>query len=59
MKRHALLLPASILFAVCALNSVVYAEDSFVDKFIGSPLLILASLLVIVAVAFAYHKIRK
>jgi hypothetical protein len=59
MKRHVPLLSASVLFAVCALSSVVYAEDSFVDKFIGSPLLILAALLVIVAVAFAYHKIRK
>jgi len=49
----------SLLFVVSGLNGVAYAEDAFVDKFIGSPLLILAGLLVVVAVAFAYHKINK
>jgi hypothetical protein len=59
MRRLVLLLSASLLFAVCGLSGVVYAEDSFVDKFIGSPLLILAGILVIVAVAFVYHKMIK
>lgn len=59
MRRPVLLLLTSLLFVVCGLNDVAYAEDSFVDKFIGSPLLILAGLLVVVAVAFAYHKMQK
>jgi hypothetical protein len=59
MKRRLLLSSTFLLFAVSGLNSVVYAEDSFVDKFIGNPLLILTGLLVIVAVAFAYHKMQK
>lgn len=59
MRRLVLLLSTSLLFVVCGLNGVAYAEDTFVDKFIGSPLLILAGLLVVVAVAFAYHKMQK
>jgi hypothetical protein len=59
MKRRILLLSALLLFAFCGLSNVAFADDSLVDKFIGNPLLILAALLVIVAVAYAYHKIRK
>jgi len=59
MRRLILLMSTSLLFVVSGLNGVAYAEDAFVDKFIGSPLLILAGLLVVVAVAFAYHKINK
>jgi uncharacterized repeat protein (TIGR02543 family) len=39
--------------------TATFTQDQFVDKFIGNPLLILAALMVIVAVAYAYHKIRK
>jgi cadmium resistance protein CadD (predicted permease) len=50
----------SLLFFLFALVSRVYAADeTFLDKFLGSPLLILAAIIVIVAVAFVYHKIRK
>ena len=58
MKRSVLcsILLLSVLFA---LTKGVYAEDSLVDQFIGSPLLILAGIIVIVAVAFVYHRIRK
>jgi len=59
MKRRILSLSAFLLFAFCGLFNVAFADDSFVDKFIGNPLLILAALMVIVAVAYAYHKIRK
>ena len=58
MNRRLLLL-STFLFAVLGLTGVAHAEDTLVDKFIGSPLLILAGLLVVVAVAFAYHKIQK
>jgi hypothetical protein len=59
MRSPVFLLSTSVLFVVCGLNGVAYAEDTFMDKFVGSPLLILAGLLVVVAVAFAYHKIQK
>jgi hypothetical protein len=59
MKRLVLLLSISLSFVVFWLNDVAYAEDTFVDKFTGSPLLILAGLLVVVAVAFVYHKMQK
>ena len=58
MKRLVTLL-APLLFAVCGLTGFAYAEDTFVDKFIGSPLLIMSGLLVVVGVAFAYHKMKK
>lgn len=35
------------------------SDGSTVDQFLSSPLLILAALLVIDAVAMAYHKLRK
>jgi len=59
MKRRILSLSAFLMFAFCGLRNAVFADDSFVDKFIGNPLLILAALMVIVAVVYAYHKIRK
>jgi len=34
-------------------------NETFADKFLGGPLLILAALLIIVLMALAYHKIRK
>jgi hypothetical protein len=55
-RRMALALHSVFLFSV--MTRVVYAADGFsVDQFIGSPLLILAAVLVIDLVAFAYHKI--
>lgn len=59
MKRRILSLSVFLLFVFYGLCNVAFADDSFVDKFIGNPLLILAALMVIVAVAYAYHKIRK
>ncbi len=58
MKRGVLcsILVLSVLFA---LTNGVYAEDSLVDQFIGGPLLILVGVIVIVAVAFVYHRIKK
>ncbi len=58
MKRS-VLCSTLLLSFLCALTNSVYAEDSLVDQFIGSPLLILAGIIVIVAVAFVYHRIRK
>ena len=47
------------LFLIALANSVLAADESPVDKFLGSPLLILVGVLVIAAIAFVYHKIRK
>ena len=59
MKRH-VTSAVCILFFMLALVTRVYAADeSFADRFLGSPLLILAGIFVIVAVAFVYHKIKK
>ena len=50
----------SLLFPLFALVNRVYAADeTFFDEFLGSPLLILAAVIVIVAVAFVYHRIRR
>ncbi|MBS7633527.1 hypothetical protein KEJ15_07945 [Candidatus Bathyarchaeota archaeon] len=49
-----------VLFFLSALTAKVRAADySAIDQFIGSPLLVLAAILVIDAVAFLYHKFRK
>ena len=34
-------------------------NEALADRFLGSPLLILAALYIIVLIAFLYHKIRK
>jgi len=48
------------LFMMAAsIGHVCAADESFPDQFLGSPLLILAAVIVIVAVAFVYHRIRK
>ena len=43
-----------------ALAEIVHvADESFGAQFVGSPLLILAAAIVIAALAFLYHRIRK
>ena len=50
----------SVLFFSCVMIEIVSAaEEGYVDKFLGSPLLILVAVLIIVGIAFVYHKIRK
>jgi hypothetical protein len=41
------------------MDNVMLADGSPVDQFLGSPLLILAVFIIIAAIAFAYHKIRR
>lgn len=48
------------LFLMLALGGVVHAADeTFGAQFLGSPLLILAAVIVIAALASLYHRIRK
>jgi len=47
-------------FVILALTGGVNAaNESFAEQFVGSPLLILAALVVIAAFAALYHRIRK
>lgn len=49
-----------ILFLLFMLiNSVVAQEKTFVDKFLGSPLLVLVAIIVIDIIALIYHRIRR
>ena len=53
-------IPLYILFLLFTLiNSVSAGEEPFVDKFLGSPLLILIAVIIIDVIAFVYHKIRR
>jgi hypothetical protein len=48
------------MFLFLALIGHAYAAGgSFVDQFLGSPLLVLVAVIAIDAIAFAYRKIRK
>jgi len=51
------LYPLTFLFAL--ISSANAAEDSLVDQFLGSPLIILVAIIVIDIVAFIYHKVRR
>lgn len=57
MKTRPLLYILSLLFMF--INSVGAEEEPFVDKFLGSPLLVLVAITVIDIIAFVYHKIKK
>jgi len=59
MKGQTEMVVFSVLLLLALVNGVRAADESSVDKLLGSPLLILVALLLIVAIAFVYHKIRK
>lgn len=59
MKGRKTLVLYALLFLFTLVNSVNAADGSFADQFLGSPLLILAAIIVIDIIAFIYHKIRK
>jgi hypothetical protein len=59
MKRRMALAAHSLFFLSALISHVNAADQSFADQFLGSPLLILAALIVIDAIAFVYRKIRK
>lgn len=53
-------LPPFVLFILSILINSVNAEgDSFTDKFLGSPLIVLVAIIVIDIIAFIFHKIRR
>jgi uncharacterized membrane protein len=59
MKRQTALVFCFLLMMAASIGHVYAADESFTDQFLGSPLLILTAIIVIVAVAFVYHKMRK
>ena len=59
MKSRMASVFSPLLFFFTSIGSVEAADVSFTDQFLGSPLLILAGLIVIVIIAFIYHKIRR
>jgi hypothetical protein len=58
MKRQSE--PCFSFLALILIAGQIRAEnETLADRFLGSPLLILAALFIIVLIAFLYHKIRK
>jgi hypothetical protein len=58
MKKVRLLL--DVLFLLFTfINCVRAQEETFVDKFLGSPLVVLVAIIVINIIALIYHEIRK
>jgi len=59
MRKHVALVLCLLLSFFVLTNTVDASDGSFVDQFLGSPLLILVAIIVIDIIAFIYHKIRK
>jgi len=59
MNRRIALASYLLLFLFTFVSTVNATDESFTDKFLGSPLLILVAIIAIDIIAFIYHKIRK
>ena len=59
MRGATLLILWPLLLLSNAVAQVRAADETLFDKFLGSPLIVLAALFVIALVAFAYRRIRK
>lgn len=58
MKRQSESFFSFLAFIMIA-GQIRAENETLADRFLGSPLLILAALFIIVLIAFLYHKIRK
>jgi hypothetical protein len=47
------------LFCFAPVGEVYAADNSVVDQFLGSPLLILAAVIIVDLIAIVYHKMRR
>ena len=47
------------LFLFVEVDVVKAADESFAEQFLGSPLLVLAALIIIGVIAFIYRKLKK
>jgi len=59
MKRMISLVSVSMLLFLALLNGVWAQDESFGDKFIGSPLLIVTIVIIVALIAMVFHKIRR
>lgn len=59
MKKQKVLAFYPLLSIFTLINSVNAADESLVDQFLGSPLLVLVAIIVIDIIAFIYHKLRR
>ena len=59
MKRMISLVSVSMLLFFALVKGVWAQEESFGDKFLGSPLLILTILIIVDLIAVVFHKIRR
>ena len=59
MRLAAMLAMCSFFLTFALIGRVYAANESFAEQFVGSPLLILAALIVIAALASLFHRIRK
>jgi len=59
MNRRIALASYLLLFLFTFVSTVNAADESFADKFLGNPLLILVAIIAIDIIAFIYYKIRK
>jgi hypothetical protein len=59
LERRSLLATYSLFLLLALVNCAGAADESFADQFLGSPLLVLVGLIIIVGLAFVYHRIRK
>jgi uncharacterized membrane protein len=59
MRLAAVIAVCSFFLTFALIGGVYAANESFAEQFVGSPLLILAALIVIAALASLFHRIRK
>lgn len=59
MEIKLAVITCTLLFTSNLISGIYTDEDALLNKFLGSPLFALTAILVIVAVAFLYRKIRK
>jgi len=59
MRKNLTIVITIILSGFNLVNRVYAAEESLINQFLGSPLLILAVIIAIDIIAFLYRRIRK
>lgn len=59
MRKQAFLALNVVLILSAFVRMANASEETFADSFLGSPLLVLAVILIIDAVAVVYYRIRK
>jgi hypothetical protein len=59
MKRNLATIVCIFLLGFSLISRVYAAEDSLLNQFLGSPLLVLTAIIVVDIIAFLYRKFRK